>query len=393
MLTLKDLEKSINHINPRNETTYQCSRIVCVDNKPKEPWKLFFGDNGHFLRDDERYFKKFRNLWDNAFTAIWSWKKFEELYGKDRKRWSDLPDRAKRIFLLNNAYQSLMDSGVVNIYNDLVKITTNTELAINYQLIAFMEGIHANSYSNGLFQMFGSEAEEKINVVYEDPVVKQRLAMEVSYEDEFFRYVVADKNTDDYAKLLVLKVIASTYLLEHIKFPFSFFTTWRINKGYHDALPTFSLLLLEISHDELTHHAPTNANVLKTLRKEKRQGFSHLFEDGFDEFFIKLAQYIAEQEFKWNEYLMQDGDIDGLTKEMGDHFIRYYTDLAVKRIGYDPIFKEPSSDIIAWYEDFRNTNKRNIAAQETENVNYQRGVFVNDINEDKLAELREMYLS
>ena len=64
---------------------------------------------------------------------------------------------------------------------------------------------------------------------------------------------------------------------------------------------------------------------------------------------------------------------------MGEHFIRYYADKTLRDINMDPIFKEPKSDVIDWYEDYRNINNQNTAQQETSNVAYQKGIVKNDL--------------
>ena len=120
-------------------------------------------------------------------------------------------------------------------------------------------------------------------------------------------------------------------------------------------------------------HVPTNGNVLKILRREARQGFSHLFKSELDQFIIDYARKVVEQELAWNEYLFIEGNIPGFTKEVGASFIRYYADKALRLLGFDPIYNERRNDVIDWYEGYRNSNNKNIAAQETQNVNYQKG--------------------
>ena len=130
---------------------------------------------------------------------------------------------------------------------------------------------------------------------------------------------------------------------------------------------------------ELVVHTSTNSNVIKILRKEDRQGFRHLFTD-LDQFIVDYARQVSEQEILWNDYLFQEGSIPGFTKEIGEMFIRYYTDQALKNIGLDPIYNEKKTDIIEWYDTYRNSNHKNIAAQETQNINYQKGALKNDFD-------------
>ena len=358
-----------------------CSKIVCVEKKPEQPWKLFFGDNGHFLRVDRVDYPIFARLYEKAFSDFWTW--FVVDFSKDLVGFTQLSENAQRMFLLNNGYQTIMDSGVVNLYNTLVQLVSNTELALLYSYIAQNESIHGGSYSYGLTQMFGPKAEEKIDVVYHDRAIQQRLENEIDYSDQLINIIIKQGRIDDDAKKILLKTIVSTYTLEHLKFPFSFFTTWRINESGDTGeglIQGFANLLKLIATDELEVHAPTNGNVLKILRRESRQGFKHLFDSGWaPEFIENYVKKVAEQELDWCAYLFEQGPINGFTQEMGEHFIKYYADKTLRDINMDPIFNEPKSDVIDWYEDYRNINNQNTAQQETSNVAYQKGVVKNDL--------------
>jgi ribonucleotide reductase beta subunit family protein with ferritin-like domain len=90
---------------------------------------------------------------------------------------------------------------------------------------------------------------------------------------------------------------------------------------------------------------------------------------------------------KWNNYLFKEGNLSGFTKDMGEHFIRYYTDKALTNLGLNKIFNEKESDIITWYERYRNINLQNSALQEVSNTAYQKGVTKNDLS--KFDQFRE----
>ena len=200
---------------------------------------LFGGQpGGLFLRTDNIQYPIFKNLFEAATGKFWTSKMID--FSKDALGFESLPPVAQRMFKLNNGYQSLMDSGVTNLYNNLVSCTTNPELAITYQYIAQNESIHAISYSDGLVQMFGSKASEVIDIVYSDTVVQSRLTSEVDYADRL--------QADDMES--IFRVIVAIYLLEHVKFPFSFFVTFNLNKAYGNAINGFSMLIKKIAEDK-----------------------------------------------------------------------------------------------------------------------------------------------
>ncbi len=359
-------------------------KIVDVSKIPEQPWKLFFGDTGNLIRVDQITYPVIHNTFKKLASEVWAWTAID--FSSDQLGWDTLEPIQQNIFLKNNAYQTLMDSGVVGLYNYLALLTTNTELALGYQYIAQNESIHAGSYSYGLSQMFGSQAENKINIVYEDSFIQERMKNEVDFSEELFNCIIKEGNRDDKAKDLIFKAIVAAYALEHIKFPFSFYATWNINRVSDNAINGFSMLLKLIAQDELQGHTVMNANVLKILRREKRQGFQSVFDD---QFIIDYITQVVEDEIKWSDYLTAEGEIPGFNRKINENFIKYQADLALKKIGLEPIYDAKKDDSVEWFDLYRNIKNQNASLQEVSNNSYNKGVIKNDIksNLDKLKKL------
>jgi ribonucleoside-diphosphate reductase beta chain len=357
------------------------NEIVEVKAIPKETYKLFFGDTGNILRVDQIDYPAINNVFKKMFSEVWAWTAID--FSADIVGWDNVDPLAQQIFLENNAYQMLMDSGVVSIYNYLALLSTNTELSLGYQYIAQNESIHAGSYSYGLSQMFGSQAQDKINIVYEDPFIQKRMKDEVDFSSELFEHVIKGGNTDAKAKSLIFKAIVAAYVLEHIKFPFSFYATWNINRVSGNSINGFSMLLKMIAQDELQGHTVLNANVLKILRREKRQEFQEVFDETFIVDYIKK---VVEGEIEWSKRLLRNGEIPGFTQSINTNFIEYQADLALKKIGLPTIYNAKKSDSIEWFDIYRNIKNQNASLQEVSNNSYNKGIIKNDIvaNLDKL---------
>ena len=278
----------------------------------------------------------------------------------DKDSIDNIPENAQRMFRLNNGYQSLMDSGVVGLYNLLALQTSSNEVALSYQQIAFMESIHATSYSDGLLQMFGSAATEIIDIVYTDDVVKSRLESEIDYSDQ----MIAEPTQRNIAL-----AIAATYLLESIKFPFSFFVTFSINKAYNNCINGFAQLISRIATDELEIHVPTNKYILKKLIAEGAITIAEI---------EQMAYNIRAQEKAWNRYLQQDGPIPGYNIAVGDEFISYFTNKSLRDLGskIDPI---KPSDTVQWFNHVRNPDNKQVSQQEMKSSQYQKGVMKDDL--------------
>jgi ribonucleotide reductase beta subunit family protein with ferritin-like domain len=337
------------------------SNILNIETKPTSN-PLFGGqDGGIFLRTDKVEYPVYKQLYEAAFGKFWTVKMID--FSGDALGFKSLPPVAQRMFKLNNGYQSLMDSGVVNIYNELTMCTTNPELAMIYQYIAQNESIHATSYSEGLIEMFGDKATEVIDIVYSDPIIKTRLTSEVDYAAGLDRSNMKS----------IFKVVVAAYLLEHIKFPFSFFVTFRMNNAYGNAINGFSMLLKKIAEDEMDIHYPTNGNVIKDMIK------TGLVDKQWAHAFIKAeVEDILVQEFKWNDYLLEEGSIPGYNEAIGEAFIEYQANKAQRSVGIDIEAIKPN-DTITWFNHYRDINNQVVAQQEMKSNQYQKGVIKNDL--------------
>lgn len=338
------------------------SNILNIETKPTTN-PLFGGlDGGVFLRSDNVQYPVFKNLYEAGFGKFWTDKMID--FSSDSLGFKTLPPVAQRMFKLNNGYQSLMDSGVVNIYNDLTMCCTNPELAMLYQYIAQNESIHALSYSTGLVEMFGDKATEVIDIVYTDPVIKSRLTSEIDYATQL------DRNDME----SIFKVVVAAYLLEHIKFPFSFFVTFRINNAYNNAINGFSMLLKKIAEDEMDVHYPANGNVTKVMLRES------MVDPKWGEQFIKdEVARIASEEYIWNDYLLEEGSIPGYNKAIGDAFIDYQANKALRDCGIDVTPIKPN-DTITWFNHYRDISNQVVAQQEQKSNQYQKGILKNDLD-------------
>jgi ribonucleotide reductase beta subunit family protein with ferritin-like domain len=235
------------------------------------------------------------------------------------------------------------------------------------------------SYSNGLFQVFGEKVGEMLDYVYEDEILQRRTEKEIESANKFIQLVLKEEREDDAGKMAVVELLLRTYFLEGVKFPFSFFVTWTINKAYGNAIQGFSQALKLIAWDEMTIHTTTGQNVLKILMSDPDQGFSHLRQK-IEEMAYKMAEETARLEFEWNRYLQKKGPIPGYTQQIGEHFIKYWTDYRLKMLGLKPIFNEKKSDVIDWFNNYRNLNRTQVALQEADNTNYQKGTLKNDLD-------------
>ena len=357
-------------------------KVVCVDKKPEDHSKLFFGEYGGFIRIDKIQYKNIKKLYEASESNTWFPNEID--YKADIIGWNVLSPQAQRMFKLNIGYQTLMDSGATSLFHELAKVTSLPELQYLYNRIGIEENIHTLTYSNGLDTVFGADATGILDEVYDDEFIKGRIKNEVDGGENFIDLCVNQGRMDDEAKKSILVVLGAIFMLEGIKFPFSFFVTWNINKAYENGIQGFSRALKLIAWDEMTVHTTAGSTILGILRKDKSQGFSHLFE-WFDEFITGYVKNLVTDECEYNRYLLQDGEIPGYNEAIGEHVIKYHADLRMKELKLEPIYNEEKSDIIDWYNKYRDLNSTSTALQEADATNYQKGKLVNDL--DRFDEL------
>lgn len=353
--------------------------IIDVSRRP-DPLKerIFFGEYGGLIRTDTMVGEQAKRLKGFSEGNVW----FPSEIDFTNDDFDALSPEAQRIFRLNIAYQTLMDSGVNNGYEQVIsQIVTNQAWAMVYKRIAIEEAIHAESYSYGLVEMFGSDEAEKIlDTVYEDEFVKDRISKEVLDFSDVQNLVISQGIQDDSAKKAIIKMILRTYLLETIKFPFSFFVTFAINKAFNSAIQGMSRLIKLIAHDELTFHVPVGHTVLKILRTNKDEGFYHLMNsEWYRQTVIEMTKETVESEITWLRYLLIEGPFQGFNQAIGEHFLKYQAMTRLPLLGIkDEIYKEEKSDTINFFNTQKDLNLMNTAMQEAENSAYQKGVLKND---------------
>lgn len=347
--------------------------MIDISKKPQEYSPLFFGDYGGISRLDIGGDPQFKRLAEVDEANAWSL----NLVSCSQDRWYDLPPEGFSKFRKTLAYQTLMDSVVPNIFSVLSELATDPWLTYLYSRISTMEQVHAMTYSSGVSQATGAKAEEFLDIIYTDENLQQRVAPEIEVADRFIQASHNWSPTLDNKRLLIetlLRVLA----LEGVKFPFSFFTNWTINKAYGNLAQGFSQLLIKISVDEMQVHTTTGATVLKKLAKDKR--FADVFEgEWFADTATRVFNDTALAEIQWAEYLLEDGEVPGFNIEICAHFIKYWTDKRLIEINQPPIFNVKKNDVESWFDDYRNPNAKHSALQEISSITYQRNTLVDDL--------------
>jgi len=345
--------------------------IPNLNKKPKGEHKLFFGEHD-LARLDTPFDIRFKALAELDEANSW----FLNIVDCSNDRWYEYPESALKKFQLTIGYQTIMDATVPDTFGKMAELTTDPWLGYLYSRIATMEKTHNLSYSSGILQAFGAKAQEFLDVVYEDNQIKHRVDPEVKIANEFIDSISTWKN-DEYHRRVLLKQLLATFILEGIKFPFSFFTSWTLNKAYNNCSQGFSQLLIKIATDEMVVHTATGSGVIKKLLKHN--DFKNDVQ-WFKEYAQKYITNSVNSEIEWSDYLLETGEEPGFNKQINDHFIMYWGDRRLRELNIPQQYNVSKNDIEIWFDEYRNINSKQSALQEISNVSYQLGQCVNDLH-------------
>ena len=348
--------------------------MINLDKQPQGQSKLFFGEHD-LARLDLPFDPKFKALAEIDESNAW----FLNVVSCSQDRWTEFPPHALSKFQKTLAYQTVTDSLVPDVFPIFSEIATDPWLKYLYSRITTMEHTHAMSYSSGVTQAFGAKATEFLDIIYTDPKIKERITPELEIATKFINVVHAGWENTDENKKLHLEMLVTVFLLEGVKFPFSFFTSWTLNRGYDNVAQGFSQLLIKIATDEMVVHTATGSNVINKLRKSA--DYKHLFESGwFDQMAEKRFTDIVAREIDWAIYLLEDGECPGFNEAICVHFIHYWADRRRKEIKIEQQHNVKKNDIEDWFDEYRNINNKTAALQEIDNISYQLGQVKNDID-------------
>ena len=348
--------------------------MIDLSHIPSTEHKLVFGEQT-IGRLDLPYDSKFKQLAEVDESNVW----FLNVVSCTTDRWDEFPQSALTKFQLTLGYQTVLDSLVPDVFKYLSEIVTDPWLQYLYSRISTMEHTHALSYSSGVTQAFGAKATEFLDVIYTDAHIKHRIDDELAIATEFIQAVHAGWSNTQANRRILLKLLVAVFALEGVKFPFSFFTSWSLNKGYNNCAQGFSQLLLSIATDEMVVHTATGSNFLSKLAKDPN--FSSEFKSGwFDSMATEYFTSVATKEIAWANYLLESGDEPGFNEAICEHFIQYWTDRRMKEIGLKPIFNVVKNDIEQWFDEYRDVKNKQSALQEVSNINYQLGRCMNDLH-------------
>ncbi len=350
--------------------------------------KIFLGNYNGFQRYDVYKHPFSKIIERNMRQAFWTPEEISMI--ADRENFKTLPEHIKEVFINNLLFQTFMDSvqnrGLDSVMSEIV---TSSEWESVFKSQAYFELIHSLSYSHIIREMFSSNATEIFDRIYDIPMIKNRTDKEIEAYSVIKKYINKEIDlSDEEAKKKILNLLIHIFFLEGLKFYISFMVTYMINNAYQDAIPGVTKIIKLINFDEDMHVAVVGG-LINILKRDKNEGFHHLFEGGwFESECYRIVEEIVVDEVKWGDYLLSFGPIPSLTREVFESFMKYYANDRLDRIGVAPLYKDIRKiDIVDWFNIYKDINKDNTAQQEATALNYNIGSMEMDYEDKDLEKM------
>ena len=337
--------------------------------------KIFFGDYSGFQRYDNPTYKFAVQAEERQRNAFWNPNEISMV--NDAQKFFELPEPMQEVMIRIWLFQTLMDSGQNKGLEEVVaELCTNPEFEAMFKTWGYFELVHSLSYSHLLRGIF-SDASKIFDKIKDYPEIQKRIDKEIDLYSRV-KNINALQTLDD-KKKLVLELLVNIFALEGVKFYISFLVTYVINNAYANKIQGATRIIKLINFDE-DIHTSMGAGTLGILKKEPSEGFKELMESDWYKQMVKdTFLKVYEDELSWAEYLLSIGDIPTLTKPVFEQFLKYYVDFRLQQIGVDKIYNQEKTDVVQWFENYKDMNKDNAALQESDLAVYSIGIMKNDI--------------
>jgi ribonucleoside-diphosphate reductase beta chain len=340
----------------------------------KDSEKIFFGEYSGFQRYDNPSYKFAVDIEEAQRNSFWNPNEISMV--ADAQKFPELPEEIQEIMINIWLFQTLMDSGQnKGLEEVLAEACTNPEFEAMFKTWGYFELIHSLSYSHLLRGMF-SDSSKIFDRIAELPNIQKRIDREV---DLYTKIQNMDNEPLETKKKLLLELLVNVFALEGVKFYISFLVTYIINNAYSNKIAGATRIIKLINFDE-DIHTSMSVGLLNTLKREKSEGFSELMNsDWYKDMVINTFTKVYEDEMEWAEYLSTIGNIPTLTNKVTEQFLKYYVDIRLNQIGFDSLFNQEKTDVVQWFENYKDLNKDNAALQESDLAVYSIGIMKDDV--------------
>ncbi|MGA8943886.1 MAG: ribonucleotide-diphosphate reductase subunit beta [Thermoactinomyces sp.] len=279
----------------------------------------------------------------------------------DARQFQELSEAERRGFDKTISFLNFLDSIQGENLPNLNEYVTAPEVCSLLNIQAFQEEIHAQSYSYILDSVCSPETRENI---YDEWRNDEHMYRRNRFIADWYQQFVDHQDDKNFVRSCM-----ANFLLESLYFysGFSFFYALARN----GKMTSTATIIKYIQRDELTH-VVLFQNIFRELRRENPELFSPELLDELRE----MTRIAVEHEIRWGQYITNN-QIQGLTDELIEKYIKYLANERLGRLGLEILYPEISSHPMKWVESFSNLNNTKTDFFEQKVTNYVKASSLN----------------
>lgn len=341
--------------------------VLNINNTDTRLQPLFLGEPLSLQRYDQLKYPKLYDLAEQMEEYFWRAKEVNLM--KDRNDYHDLSDTEKFVFDTNLKWQTMTDSMLSRSLQTLGQFVTNPELEACINVWMFFESnIHSRSYSHILKNVYPNES-VFWNSILEDKEIVERANETKKCYDQFFNLDKTQLDSKQQIKQKIFDALLATQITEGLSFYSSFVCSFFF--AARGKMEGNGKIIKFIARDENLHVA-ISKNVLDYLRDNEDEGFQDIIKANEQKVYDAYNMAV-EQEKRWVDYLFSKGSLLGLNSEILKNYIEWLANNRLSSLGYKKIFEIKKNPLGNWYDQFMNSDKVQVAPQETEISSYKIG--------------------
>jgi len=214
------------------------------------------------------------------------------------------------------------------LYDHLPKPEFN---ALGVQL-AFNELVHERAYSE-LLEILGLNSD--FDKILQVPEIQGRV-------DYLTKYIKGSADNAKQAYTLNLALFSS--FVENTSLFSQFYIVKSFNKHKNYFKGVDNVISATMIEEDL--HAKVGAWLISLIREE----FPEWFDEDFEAKIVRACRKAYEAETKIVKWILQDKDLDFLTYDSVDNFLKYRFNKSLEMIGVAPIFEVELTEDFNWFE-------------------------------------------
>ena len=345
-------------------------------------YPLYLGEELGLLDNTNETYPQIAGLRDQLLRDAWNWLEIDL-----KKDSFDIQNPAlsesTAAMTRNLEFQYLTDSLVAcNIYQIMGNYCTNTEMLNALQQWEWSESVHALQYSEIVKKAY-KDPNALINDMKLNKALNDRLQPVIDIfanaKEMSMHYALGtDKYTEEEHRENIIRFHMTLLAVEGIAFAASFAATFAVCKA-SKAFDGIKNSVALITRDELDSHVKLGVEVLKILKEEWAAQYAKVAAEMADIYSLVLA---LEADWAHN-YLFEGVKVRGLNAK---NLVDYATFLAggISDIVSIPVqFDRVEKDPLPFMQEYLNLGDIQVAAQESQIVQYNLNILNDDVDSDK----------